>query len=691
MGVLKGGVFIKNITIHNLSNFGDVCMKVKITGLDCPNCAKALEQQINKINDVNNAQIDFFASTLSFESKDENKALKHIIKLARKVEPDVQIAHYGSEKNRKIIIDIITLALGVVLGIITLYVPMSKFVFWPMFAISAIILGYKTYIKAIMQLFKGIVNENLLITISVIGASAIGNESEGLMVIILYSVGKLLENLAIEKSRRSIASLTQMQPNTVTVIKDGQKINMNPEQVEKGSIILVRAGERVALDGKIINGNASLDCKSLTGESLPVFAKPNDEILSGSIVLDGTLEIKVTNGYKDCTVKKILDLIEHAQEKKSKTETMISKIARYYTLIVIAMSVIVFGIVWAVLKDFDTALYRGLIFLVASCPCAFAISVPLAYFSGLGNASKNGVLIKGSNFLDSCAKLNLVAFDKTGTLSTGEFEIEKIIKKTSKDILYIACLGEQYSIHPIAKALLNANKKKLKKINNIKEIAGKGVSYQYQEHDYFIGRKNKKQKSTIVEVYEDQQLLGEIVLVDSVKPTSKSAIQKLKQLNVKPAMLSGDNLERVEEVAKILDIEEYYARMLPKDKFDWLEEKKKNNTIAYVGDGINDAPALTLCDVGFSMGIKGSDSSIEASDIVIVDDNPEKVATAIKLSKYTRKIVWQNIIFIAMVKLAFLALGAVGITGMAFAVVADVGVTVMAILNSLRALHKKTD
>ena len=355
------------------------------------------------------------------------------------------------------------------------------------------------------------------------------------------------------------------------------------------------------------------------------------------------------------------------------------------------MSVIVFGIVWAVLKDFDTALYRGLIFLVASCPCAFAISVPLAYFSGLGNASKNGVLIKGSNFLDSCAKLNLVAFDKTGTLSTGEFEIEKIIKKTSKDILYIACLGEQYSIHPIAKALLNANKKKLKKINNIKEIAGKGVSYQYQEHDYFIGRKNKKQKSTIVEVYEDQQLLGEIVLVDSVKPTSKSAIQKLKQLNVKPAMLSGDNLERVEEVAKILDIEEYYARMLPKDKFDWLEEKKKNNTIAYVGDGINDAPALTLCDVGFSMGIKGSDSSIEASDIVIVDDNPEKVATAIKLSRYTRKIVWQNIIFIAMVKLAFLALGAVGITGMAFAVVADVGVTVMAILNSLRALHKKTD
>ena len=459
--------------------------------------------------------------------------------------------------------------------------------------------------------------------------------------------------------------------------------------------MIVKAGERVALDGDIVEGACNLDMQSLTGESLPIFKESGQEILSGSVVLDGVLKIRTKKLYSDSTVSKIMDLIENASEKKSKTETLISKISKYYTLAVVALSIIVWAIVWAVTSDFNIALYRGLIFLVVSCPCAFAISVPLAYFSGLGNASKNGILIKGSNYLDACAKLNVVAFDKTGTLTTGNFEIKEIKSfsqdKSEEDVLYLVSLGEQNSLHPIAKSIVLHNKKKLVSVENIKEVAGEGIYYEYDNKKYFVGRKNKEIKNTLVELYENDIKIGEIYLSDRIKESAKWSCKELDNMKVKTIMLTGDNLEIAEKVGEEIGIKEVKAQLLPQDKFNFIENLKqdKQNIIGYVGDGLNDAPSLMLADVGISMGINGSPASIEASDVVLVDDNPNKIPVAIKISKFTRKIVWQNIILSALVKFTFLLLGALGITGMLFAVFADVGVTLIAILNSIRALKHK--
>ncbi len=672
---------------------------VKIEGLDCPNCARALEKELNKIDGVDNVEIDFLKSDLSFESKDVDNALCKIVKTTKAIEPDAKIIYdkktKKNQKNGKLVLDICLLFVGIALGLCVLFIDMPVWLFWTLFVASALLMGYKTYIKAIKLLFKGTVNENLLITISVVGASAIGEYMEGLMVIALYSIGKILEGIAVDRSKKSIEKLTQMQPEYAVVLDGDVEKRVEPSEVLENSIIVVRPGEKVPIDGNIIEGSASLDMQSLTGESVPVFVDEGKEILSGSIVLDGMLKIRTTRKYDESTVKKILDLIEHAQDKKSKTETVISKVARWYTLGVIVLAITVWGIVWAVTRNFDTALYRGLIFLVISCPCAFAISVPLSYFSGIGNASKHGILIKGSNYLDACAKINVVAFDKTGTLTTGNFVIQKVISydssKSEEDILYLASLGEQYSLHPLAKAIVSANKRKLQKVSNLKEKAGEGVYFKFHKMDYFVGRKSQDLKSTIVEIFENDSKIGEIELDDDIKESSYVACQELKSLGVRTVMLSGDNELSAVRVAKEIGIDEVHHNLLPQEKFEWIENAKKDkkNFVGYVGDGINDAPSLMLSDVGISMGINGSGASKEVSDIVLVDDDPSKVPSAIKISKYTRKIVWENIILSAVVKITFLLLGTFGVTGMLFAVFADVGVTVLAILNSMRALKYK--
>lgn len=672
---------------------------VKIEGLDCPNCARALEKELNKIDGVENVEIDFLKSDLSFESKDVDNALCRIVKTTKAIEPDAKIIYdkqtKKNQKNGKLVLDICLLFVGIALGLCVLFIDMPVWLFWTLFVASALLMGYKTYIKAIKLLFKGTVNENLLITISVVGASAIGEYMEGLMVIALYSIGKILEGIAVDRSKKSIEKLTQMQPEYAVVLDGDVEKRVKPSEVLENSIIVVRPGEKVPIDGNIIEGSASLDMQSLTGESVPVFVDERKEILSGSIVLDGMLKIRTTRKYDESTVKKILDLIEHAQDKKSKTETVISKVARWYTLGVIVLAITVWGIVWAVTRNFDTALYRGLIFLVISCPCAFAISVPLSYFSGIGNASKHGILIKGSNYLDACAKINVVAFDKTGTLTTGNFVIQKVVSydssKSEEDILYLASLGEQYSLHPLAKAIVFANKRKLQKVSNLKEKAGEGVYFKFHKMDYFVGRKSQDLKSTIVEIFENNSKIGEIELDDDIKESSYVACQELKSLGVRTVMLSGDNELSAVRVAKEIGIDEVHHNLLPQEKFEWIEDAKKNkkNFVGYVGDGINDAPSLMLSDVGISMGINGSGASKEVSDIVLVDDDPSKVSSAIKISKYTRKIVWENIILSAVVKITFLLLGTFGVTGMLFAVFADVGVTVLAILNSMRALKYK--
>lgn len=668
---------------------------VKIEGLDCPNCAKTLEIELNKLEGVKNAEINFVKGKLSFESEDIEKAENSIVAMTKKVEPNAKIIlTKPNSKKFSLFIDLLTLCLGTILGVLVLVFQsrLPLWAFWIMIVLSALLLGYKTYLKAILLLFKGIINENLLITISVIGATALGEYMEGLMVIFLYTIGKVLEKLAVDKSRKSIEKLTNLQPEYAVVVRDEKEIRVEPSEVNVGEVIIVKPGERVPIDGVILDGNATLDMQSLTGESVPVSVQVDDNILSGAIVLDGLLKIKTTEEYKNSTVSKIMNLIENAQDKKSKTETFISKITRWYTLGIIILAVLTLGIGWAITKEFSSSIYRALKLLVVSCPCAFAISVPLSYFSGLGNASKNGILIKGSNYLDALGKINLVAFDKTGTLTTGEFQVEKVESLSENysedDIIYLASLGEQYSLHPLAKSIVKENKRELEKIRNVKEVAGEGVYFKYNKKEFFVGRKTKE-KNVSVEIFENNKLIGKIYLNDTIKDSSKEACEELKNMGVKMVLLSGDSQDKVAVASKELGIDEFKAELLPQDKYKILEDLKQNkeNKIAYVGDGINDAPSLTLADVGISMGINGSPASIEASDVVLGDDNIKKIPLAIKISRFTRKIVWSNIILSAIVKLSILVLSLVDITGMMVAVFADVGVTLLAILNSLQTLY----
>lgn len=670
-------------------------MKIKIEGLDCPNCAKTLENHINKIDGVYNAKINFLKSYIEFQSNDNEKAINDIIEITKKIEPEAKIVTNKTKVkfNKKWLLELLILSIGIIVGVCCFVIDLPTWAYWTLLIVSVLILGYKTFYKAIQLIFKGVINENLLITISVFGAIAIGEHTEGQMVIALYSIGKILESFALNKSKKSIEELTNFKPEYATLLKGDEEIRVFPSEVNINDIIIVKPGERVPVDGIVVEGKASLDLQSLTGESLPTTVDVDNEILSGAIVLDGVLKIKATKKYEESTVNTIINLIETATEKKSKTETFISKIMKWYTFGVIILAVSVWAIIWSITKNFDLALYRGLIFLVVSCPCAFAISVPLSYFCGLGNASKNGILIKGSNYLDACAKLNLIAFDKTGTLTTGNFEITKIESFTKnyneEDIIYIASIGEQYSLHPLAISITNANAKTLEKALDVKEIAGQGVYYTYKNKPYFVGKKSEHINKTVVELFEDNLKIGQITLKDSVKQNSKNTCEILKLLNIKSVMLSGDNKESVEDVANEIGIDEAYYKLLPQDKFEWIKLNKDNYKIGYVGDGLNDAPSLTLADVGFSMGLKGISASIEASDIVISNDNPAKIPQAIKISKQTRKIVWENIILSAVVKITFLTLGACGVTGMLSAVIADVGVTLIAILNSLRALIYK--
>ncbi len=672
---------------------------LKIEGLDCGHCAKVLEDELKKLDCAKNIQVNFIKSTISFESDNPEEATDKIIHLTKMVEPDAKIIDERvltkKKFNPKLFINFVVLILGAGIGLCGIYLfeESIPWLFWLLYVAGALVIGWKTYFKALKLLMKGVINENFLITLSIIGATVVGEYMEGIMVVTLYSIGKILESLAVNKSRKSIKQLTSLKSDYAIVVKGENEEKVDPKSVKIGSIILVRPGERVPIDGKIVSGKATLDTQSLTGESVPVSAKEGNTILSGSMVLDGVLKIKTTSEYPNSTISRIMNFIENAAEKKSKTETFISKFTKWYTLVVLTLSLSVWGIGWLATGNFNEWLYKGLIFLVISCPCAFAISVPLSYFSGIGNASSKGILIKGSNYLDACTKLNVVAFDKTGTLTTGQFKIEKVIvfEKSCKedDIIHIASIGEQHSLHPLAKSIVLADKLPMEKAENITEKAGEGVYFTYKQNKYFVGRKSEKLDSTIVELFKQDTKLGEIHLTDSIKESSYKVCHELASLNVKTVLLSGDNKKTVGKVAKEIGIKEYYGRLLPEDKYEWIvnEKKSKKSVVGYVGDGINDAPSLMAADVGISMGINASSASIEASDVVLVDDNPQKVETAIKISKFTRKIVWQNIIFAMIMKITFLALGEIGVTGIIGAVIADVGVTLLAILNSMRALR----
>ena len=670
--------------------------ELNVVGLDCANCALTLEKYLQTVKGVNSCVLNFSTSKiyLDIEEDDYKVVLKNIYKLAKQVNPDVKLSEETGEQGKTNYLELILYLIGLTVGIVVLFVPMNIYLYYSLLIISGLCMGYKTYLKAILQLRHLKINENTLVTLSIIGAIAVCESMEGLMVIALYTLGKILEAKAVNYSRKSISKLIDNQPEYATIIDGENERQVTPEEVKIGDIIIVKAGEKIALDGIIIEGNANVDKKHLTGESLPIQVEPNIEIEAGSIVLDSTLKIKVLREYKDSTVYKILNLVTDATNKKSKTESFISKFASFYTLGVIIASVFTCIITMLILKDWSVAIYRGLIFLVVSCPCAFAISVPLSYFSGIGKCSSLGVLVKGSNYLDTCANLKHIVFDKTGTLTTGKFTLKNIEildeNYTEKQVLEIVVAGEQNSLHPVAVAICEYYGKKSKlKIEKFKEISGYGIEYCVENSKYKVGRTKTDTANTVVELVKNNKIIAKMYLQDEIKDNVKNVIKDLKVLGISTTMLTGDNGVIAKSVAEEIGVDKFKAGLYPKDKFEILEDIKKSGSTAFVGDGLNDAPALAISDVGISMGLMGSDATIEASDVVIADDKISKITSLINVSKYTKKIVLQNIIFAGVTKLIFLVLGAVGITGMFFAVLADVGVTLLAILNSLRVLKIK--
>ena len=578
-----------------------------------------------------------------------------------------------------------------------------------LFIIAYLIVGLEIVWKAIKNIFRGkVFDEHFLMSIATIGAFAIGEFPEAVAVMLFYQVGELFQDYAVDKSRKSIASLMDIRPDVAYVKRNGKIKKLSPEEVEIGENIVVKPGEKIPLDGTIVEGSSLIDTSALTGESLPREVNVGDKVLNGCINKNGLLTIKVEKEFGESTVSKILDLVENASSKKSKSENFITKFARYYTPIVVMIAVLLAIIPPFVLNlgEFRQWLYRALTFLVVSCPCALVISIPLGFFGGIGGASKKGILIKGSNYLEALSSAEIVVFDKTGTLTEGVFEVQKVEANeiSKEELLKYAAYGEYNSNHPISMSLRNAYSKEIdqSKILYAEELAGRGIIAKVEEREILIGNdKLMKEKNisyihcneigTILYVAIDNKYAGYILIADKIKEDSFKAIKTLKQNNIKETvMLTGDKKEVGEKVASELKLDKVYTELLPDGKVQKVEElikeKSKKGKLVFVGDGINDAPVLALSDIGIAMGGLGSDAAIEAADIVIMTDEPSKISTAIKISKKTMKIVKQNIIFAITVKILVLILTAFGIGNMWQAVFADVGVSILAVINSLRAL-----
>ena len=615
------------------------------------------------------------------------------------------------------------------------------------FIVSYIIVGFEIIKDAIKNIFKGeIFDENFLMAIATIGAFAIGEFPEAVAVMLFYQIGELFQGYAVDKSRKSIASLMDIRPDYANAYRNGNLEKVAPEEVQIGETIVIKPGEKVPLDGRIIEGNTTLDTKALTGESLPREVGKGEDILSGCINLNGTIKVEVTKKFGESTVSKILDLVENASSKKSKSENFITKFARYYTPAVVIIAVVLAIVPPLILEgaSFKDWLYRALSFLVVSCPCALVISIPLSFFGGIGGASKMGILVKGSNYLEALANTEIAVFDKTGTLTKGVFEVQKVevaktdnqietkgfvqnnsgesislnneveragiqdYKITQEELLKITAYAENYSNHPISKSVKKAYGKKIdeSQIISSQELSGRGIEAKIGEQNVLVGNEklmNEKEIEytkcnnigTVLYVAIDGKFAGHILISDTIKADAKKTIEELKRNNIKQiVMLTGDKKEVGEAVAKEIGINTVYTELLPDKKVAKVEEllktKSEKGKLIFVGDGINDAPVLAISDIGVAMGGIGADSSIEAADVVIMTDEPSKIINAIQISKKTMKIVKENIIFAIAVKILVLILSALGISTMWQAVFADVGVSILAILNAIRALHTKS-
>ena len=698
--------------------------ELMLNGLTCAHCASVIDEKVKHIDGVKNSNLNFTNKKLSVEidCDNEEKIIKNIIDIINDTEPGLDIQIEGQreikeDKTQKSIknnekLNLLKIIAGVIVFIFAFYEEIAgrenKYSLL-IFLVAYLLVGSDVLYKALRNITKGrIFDENFLMSVATIGAIAIGELSEAVGVMLFYKIGEYLQELAVGKSRKSISELMQIRPDMAN-LKLGNTIKVvNPEDVNIGDYIIVKPGEKVPLDGVVIEGSSMMDTSALTGESVLRTVKKGDNLLSGFINKNALLTVQVTKDFSESTASKILDMVENASSKKSKTENFISVFSRYYTPIVVGLALLIAILppIFMQGATFSEWIHRGLIFLVVSCPCALVLSIPLSYFSGIGVASKQGVLIKGSNYLEALRYVDTVVFDKTGTLTEGVFDVVKVkpINISEDELIKFASIAEVNSNHPIAKSILNYYNKEidLNKMEEYEEIAAHGIRVKYENNIILAGNEKlmasnniKIEKSTdvgtVVYIAINNEFKGYIVIADKIKTDSEEAIRLIKEQGIKETvMLTGDNKEVANSVAKKLKLDKVFSNLLPNEKVEKIEELYKNRTekekIAFVGDGINDAPVLARVDVGIAMGGLGSDAAIEAADVVIMTDEPSKIAQGIKISKKTYKIVWQNIIFALGIKIIVMVLGATGIASMWDAVFADVGVALIAVLNAMRIM-----
>lgn len=692
-----------------------------LQGLDCPNCAARIEADVGKLPGVKASQVNLMKQTLTVET-DERDLLKAVEGIVHSYEPDVKVlvhdahdhAHHHHEETD---VHIMLLRMGIgaavfaaalILGAAGIISPVFRLC---LLVIAYIILGADVVLSAVKNIIKGrVFDENFLMSLSSIGAFFIGEHPEGVAVMLFYQVGEFFQNLAVRRSRKSISDLMDIRPDSATVRRNGKLLEVDPQTVAVGEMIVVRPGEKIPLDGTVVEGESMLDTRALTGESVPRKVKVFDAVLSGCINESGVLTVQVTKAYQDSTVAKIIDLVENASSRKAPTENFITRFARYYTPVVVILAALLgvlppllFGGSWA---DW---IHRAFVFLVVSCPCALVISIPLTFFGGIGAASRHGVLVKGSNYLEALNRVDTVVFDKTGTLTKGVFRVAKILPAegvAEEAVLTSAAKAEYFSLHPIAKSIAAAYGKPLigVQITGYQELSGRGIRAVADGSTILAGNPKLLQEAgvdyvpcheigTKVYIAADGVYLGCIVIADEIKADSKAAIRGLKKMGVgRTIMLTGDEERIGKAVAEELGLDGYYAQLLPDQKVQVLEQidskKRPGSKLVFVGDGINDAPVLARADIGIAMGGLGSDAAIEAADVVLMTDEPSKLLEAIQVAKATRRIAQQNIIFALGIKGIFLVLGALGLVGMWLAVFGDVGVALIAVFNAMRILKK---
>lgn len=693
-----------------------------LLGLDCADCAKKIETAVSRMDGVQSTSVDFATQKLTMVVSDKGSLAviaRQAAKMIKKMEPEIEISYTGkaaeetpgaAKKRRLRQIGLISGAVLFVIGMVFPFPQPAEFI---LFLISYLLVGGEVVLRAMKNIVKGqVFDENFLMGVATVGAFAIGDFAEGVAVMLFYQVGEFFQNLAVNRSRKSISALMDIRPDYANLKIGGEVKKVSPEEVGIGDLILIRPGEKVPLDGRVVEGTSSVDTAALTGESLPRDAEPGTELLSGSVNKNGLLTVEVTREFGESTVTKILDLVQNASSQKAPTENFITKFARYYTPVVVFAALALAVIPPLVIPgtSFTQWINRALTFLVVSCPCALVISIPLSFFGGIGGASKKGILVKGSNYLEALNNVDTVVFDKTGTLTKGSFKVTQINAEkewTQDEILHYAAHAELYSSHPIAASIREAYGREpdAAQISDYEEISGKGVRVKVNGKTVLAGNgklmeaekiewQAPSKAGTVVYLAVDGTFAGSVVISDEIKPDSKLAIQNLKAIGVRnTVMLTGDSRAVGESVAKDLGLDAVYTELLPQQKVEQMEalsnQVAKGGKLVFIGDGINDAPVLARADVGVAMGGLGSDAAIEAADVVLMTDEPSKLVTAIRIAKKTRSIVWQNILFALGVKIVILVLAAFGIATMWAAVFGDVGVTIIAVLNAIRATRTK--